>query len=194
MKKLLIVLPLCLLLSGCLTFQKFTFTFDYASGRTEMIYHDIRSQTEVDDKENGIEEDWASLQELVDGGYAKDLDSDVVKPVKAELFQEEKVLSGKKVLEVQLPKAFPSKTALLERLLGNENEAFLIKTINDEIFLFTGSMEVLSANGTILKSPGNNMVVWPADKALFEFTVDQGDVAGESLLPLFLDNENKIKP
>jgi len=192
MKKIILFLPLCLILSGCLTYQEYSFKFDYNSGKAEKIYHDFRSKKDFDEKDYSIEKDWAMLKESTGEEFGKELDADVIKPIKAELFQEDNVLSGKTIFEVQLPKAFPSKTAILEKLHTDGEENFEFKIINGEIFLFTHDKNIKSANGKVIKTEKNNIAIWPKDQVVFEFTIDKNSYGGKTLLPFYLEDK-KIK-
>ena len=181
----------CLLLSGCLTYQEYSFTFDYNTGKVEKVYHDLRSQKGFDEKDYSIEKDWIGLKESVTEHFGEGLDVDVIKPIKAELFQEGDVLSGKEVLKVQLPKAFPSKVAILERLHadGDLNDQLKLQALNSEIFLYAGNNEIKSTNGKVIKTDKNNMIVWPEDQTEFEFTLESDTKGGKSLLPFYLEEQ-----
>ncbi|MFH1777226.1 MAG: hypothetical protein ABH952_06700 [Candidatus Omnitrophota bacterium] len=195
MKKIILFLPLCLILSGCLTYQEYSFRFDYNTGKTEKVYHDFRSQKGFDEKDYSIENDWNTLKESVSKEFGKDIDKDVIEPIKAELFQEGEVLSGKEIFVVQLPKAFPSKIAILERLHaeGDLNENLEFQILNGEIFLFTHDKKIKSTNGKIVKTNKNNIIVWPEDQIVFEFSISNNQ-GGKSLLPFYLkEKERKEK-
>ncbi len=193
MKKIIGILSVSLILSGCLTYQEYSFKFDFNSGKAEKVYHDIRSQKGVDEKDYSLEGDWVGLQELAGEDFGKEFDRDVIKPITAELFQEENVLSGREVFEVQAPKAFPSKTAILERLHKDGNEEFEFKILNGEIFMFVNSGKIKTANGDIIKTEKNYMVVWPEEQVVFEFVIDKGGNRGESLLPFYLKEKEMEK-
>ena len=191
MKKVFLIFTICLILCGCLTRQKYSFKFDYKTGRAERLSYDIRSQKGIDEKDYSIEGDWKSLKSGVGEDFGKEFDSDVIKSIKAELFQDGEVLSGKEIFEVQSPKAFPSKKVLLEKLQGDQDK-IQFKIINNEIFLFSGSKEIGSSNGKIIKTEKNNIVVWPEDQLVFEFTLNDKSSGGKSLLPFYL-KEKEIK-
>jgi hypothetical protein len=192
MKKLLII-PFCLLLCGCLTYQKYSFKFDYQTGIVEKTYHDIRSLEETDKK---IEGNWKLLKSMAGEKFGKEFDVDVIKPIKAELFQDGDVLSGKEIFKVQLPKAFPSKKVLLQKLQEDPDEDKRIEglefqTINNEIFLFISSgIEIEASNGKIIKTEKNNIIVWPEDQNIFEFTLNGENDEGKSLLPFYLKEKD----
>jgi hypothetical protein len=182
------MLSVFLLLSGCLTYGKYTFRFDFNTGKVEKIYHNICSRKDPQEKEYAIENDWSELKKLAGEKNKKQFDPDVIKPVRTELFQENDGLSGKEIFEVQSPKAFPSKTAIFERLHPDKEKdmAFEFKNIGGEIFLFTKYHRIESANGEIVKTKQNHMVAWPLDQTVFEFTVIRDTKPGESLLPFYL--------
>lgn len=192
MKNLLII-PLCLILCGCLTYQKYSFKFDYQTGIVEKTYYDIRSHEKT---EENIEGNWKLLKSMAGEKFGEGFDVDVIKPVKAELFQDGDVLSGKELFEVQLPKAFPSKQVLLEKLHEDPDEDKRIKglefqTINNEIFLFLQSgAEIEASNGKIIKTEKNNIIVWPEDQIIFEFTLNAEVNGGNSLLPYYLKEKD----
>jgi uncharacterized protein YceK len=192
MKKIFLILLICLVLSGCLTRQKYSFRFDYKTGRAERLSYDIRSQKGADERDYSIEGDWKSLKSCAGENFGKEFDPEVIKPVKAELFKDGEVLSGKEIFEVQSPKAFPSKEALLEKLHAGQDESLHFQTINNEIFLFSNSKEIESSNGRIIKTDKNNIVVWPEDQLVFEFTLHSKSSDGKTLLPFYL-KELEIK-
>jgi hypothetical protein len=190
MKKLLIIQLFCLILCGCLSSQKYSFKFDYQTGKVEKTYYDIRSQEEKE-KDYSIERDWERLKSMAGEEFGKGFDVDVIKPIKAELFQDGNVLSGKGIFEVQLPKAFPSKKALLEKLDVAPDEELEFLIINKEIFLFFSSgTEIEASNGKIIKTEKNNIIVWPEDQIVFEFTLNTEINGGKSLLPFYLKEKD----
>jgi hypothetical protein len=192
MKKMVFIFSIFLILSGCLTREKYSFRFDYKTGRAERVSYDIRSQKGADEKDYSIEKDWKLLKSSAGEGLGKEFDPDVIKPVKAELFQDGDVVSGKEIFEVQSPKAFPSKDVLLEKLLSGQDEGVHFQKINNEIFMFADSREIESSNGKIIKTANNYIVVWPEDQILFEFTLNNKRSGGKSLLPFYLkDKEMK---
>ena len=117
----------------------------------------------------------------------------MIKPIKAELFQEKDALSGKTIFEVQLPKAFPSKTAILEKLHTDSEENLEFQMLNGEILLFTQGKDIKSANGKVIKTDKNNIIVWPEDQVIFEFKINSNNRGGKSLLPFYLEEEEKNK-
>lgn len=190
MKRLLTIL-FCFLLCGCLTYEKYSFKLDYQTGKVEKTYYDIRSHEETD---RSIEGNWKLLKSMAGEKFGEEFDSDVIKPIKAELFQDGNVLSGKEVFKVQIPKAFPSKEVLLEKLHADEDkglEGLEFQTINEEIFLFLPSdAEIEASNGKIIKTEKNNIIVWPEDQIIFEFTLNTEVNSGKSLLPFYLKEKD----
>ncbi len=194
MKKIIVLLCLCacfMLMNGCLTAERYSFTFDYDTGRAEMIYHNIRSQSD-EEKDNGVAKDWEYLKELiVDTKPA--YDPDVVEEITKELFEEHGVLSGRRITRIKCPKCFPSKAAILSMLFDDKEWRFEI--INDELFLFiSASKQIVSANAKIVKTKSNQILIWPKDAKKFEFVVREADKSvGESLLPYYQKEKNVLK-
>ena len=182
------LLILTSLMTGCLTVSQYTFSFDYSTGESKLIYHDIRSKKGGDEKDYSLEKDWNELKRLV---QAKDptLDPEVVKEVSKELFQEDSVLSARKHQKVICPKCFPSKVAVLSYL---HPEEWRFEMVNDEIFLFlpTGN-KILSSNGLSVTTQMNALIIWPSDTDEFEYVVSEQPLGGESLLPFFLKGKGK---
>lgn len=192
MKKIFLIFSICLILCGCLTRQKYSFKFDYTTGRAERLSYDIRSQKGADEKGYSIEGDWELLKSITGKDFGKEFDSDVIKPIKAELFQDGEVLSGKEIFKVQLPKAFPSKKVLLEKLHADQDEGLQFQIINGEIFLFASNKTIESSNGKIIKTEKSDIIVWPEEQVIFEFTLNKNSTGGKSLLPFYL-KEKEIK-
>ena len=194
MKKFILLMPLYFILTGCLSCQEYSFEFNYDTGKVEKTYHGLRSQKGSEDENYSIEEDWNTLKKISAEEFGKDLDADVIKPVEAKLFQEDEALSGKEILQVQQPKAFPSKTAILERL-HNEGDSIAdlkFQILNGEILLFTHANKIKSANGKIIRTDKNNIVVWPEEQIEFRFTIYSNNQGGKSLLPFYLE-EKKLE-
>jgi len=196
MKKMIVLLCMCLcfmLMSGCLTAERYSFTFDYETGRVVMVYHNIGSQS-GDKKDNDVAEDWKYLKELVlDTKPAHD--PDVAEEITKELFEENSVLSGRGIIMVKCPKCFPSKAAILSMLL--DEKEWRCEIINDELFLFAlGGKEIVSANAKIVKTKSNQIVIWPKDAKKFEFVYrETGKSAGKSisLLPYYQKEKDALK-
>lgn len=186
MEKTFRILLVCILASfmtGCLTVSKYSFSFDYSTGESKRLYHDIRSRKGGDEKGYSIEKDWKELKRLIQD---KDpaLDPEVVEEVSKELFQEESVLSARKRQKVRCPKCFPSKAALLSYL---HPEEWRFEMVNDEVFLFLpGGNKILSTNGISVTTQMNALIIWPGDTVRFEYTVSEPQSGGQSLLPFFL--------
>ncbi|EKD26123.1 MAG: hypothetical protein ACD_79C01355G0004 [uncultured bacterium] len=193
MKKILFGILSLMFLSGCLNHQKYSLSFNYETGLIEKKYYDIRSQKGGKEKDYSLENDWELLKSKISKEFGSEYNADVIKPVKAEIYEENGVLCGKETFQVQLPKAFPSKSAIFEKIHGDNTQELDFKLINGEIYLFCGSKEVESTNGEILKTDKNNIVVWPEEQTVFEFTVNNNNIGGESLLP-FYRKEKELNP
>lgn len=192
-KNMKIIIPLvfsCFILSGCLTYQEYSFKFDYDSGITEIIYRDLRSKKAPDEDDYSIENDWLTLLKMTNEEFGKEFDHDVIRPIKAELFQEDNKLSGKQIFKIRLPKAFPSKTAIFERIHADGVvDGLKFQILNEEIFLFAYGKKIKSANGKIINTSKNNIIVWPKDQTKFDFTIDEINPGGTSLLPFYLEEK-----
>ena len=191
MQKILKVLFLCVfasLMTGCLTVSQYTFSFDYSTGESKRIYHDIRSKKGGDEKDYSVEEDWKELNRLIQDKNPT-LDPDVVKEASKELFKQDSVLSARKHQKVICPKCFPSKAAVLSYL---HPEEWRFEMVNDEIFMFlpTGN-KILSTNGISVTTQMNAFIIWPSDTDEFEYVVSEQSSGGESLLPFFLREKEK---
>lgn len=196
MKKILTVLSVCFLLSGCLSYEEYSFKFNYATGETEKIYHNFKTAQGDQQGNYSPREDWNLLKSQIKEEFKNKYDADVIKPVKAELFQENNWLSGKEILKVQSPKAFPSVETILSWLHKDEQTPadFDFKTINGDIFLFLPKNKpVRSANGKIIATEGNNIIVWPGNQTVYEFSVKSG-CYGTTLLPFYLEEQKSSAP
>ena len=195
MKKIIFLFCLCvcfMLMNGCLTAERYSFTFDYDTGRVEMIYHNIRSQS-GDEKDNDVAEDWEYLKELV-ADTKPAHDPDVVEEITKELFEENGVLSGRGIIRVKCPKCFPSKAAILSMFFDDEKE-WRFQIINEELFLFVLSgKEIVSANAKIVKTKSNQIVIWPKDAKKIEFVYrETGKFVGDPLLPYYQKEKDALK-
>ena len=189
MKKMVFVLLLCCGLTGCLSYQKYTFKFDFNTGIAEKEYSDIRSQ-KGGEEEYSMEKDWALLKSRTGEEFGKEFDPEVIKPVRVELFQDGEALSGRETFAVQQPKAFPSKTALLEQLHKDGELGLEFRVINGEIFLFSGNKNITSSSGKKIVTERNCLIVWPEDAVVFDFSVPEEKAGGTSLLPFFLAEQD----
>lgn len=181
-------LTVVILFSGCVTVAEYTFSFDYTTGKVERGYYDLASRKGPDEKDYSVDDDWASLKELVES-KAPEFDTSVVQEGSKELFQEESVLSAKKVQKVVCPKCFPSKAAILSYLHEDE---WRFEAINDEIFLFfPNGKEIISTNGKMVVTGRNSVIIWPADTNLFQYVAREEYAKGTSLLPYFLKEKTK---
>jgi hypothetical protein len=194
MKKIIALLCLCvcfMLMNGCLTAERYSFSFDYDTGRVVMVYHNIGSQ-KGSECDYSIEKDWEDLKELI-LDTEPEYDPHVVEGITKELFEEHGVLSGRKILKVTCPKCFPSKAAILSML--NDDKEWRFEMINGELFLFLSyGNEIVSTNAKIVKTKSNQILVWPKDAKRIEFTVvESGVFKGTSLLPYYQKEKNALK-
>ncbi len=184
MKRLIFILPILLILSGCLTREEYSFKFNYKNGRVEKIHHNVCSKKGFDEKDYSPEKDWALLKETIKEIREK-YDKDVIESVSTELFQEGDTLSAKEIYKVKCPKCFPSKTAILSML--HDDEKWRFEIINKEIFAFVPpGKSILNSNGQNIVTEHNNIIIWPEDQEAFEYTVKESTAGGESLLPFYL--------
>lgn len=178
-----ILIALCslTLLSGCLTFQKQAYDFDYETGMLEINYHDVRSVKDDKDGDDYLDKDWAELQTILN--KKDDFDPQVAEIKEKTIFQDGDVLSGKAVYQVRCPKCFPAKKDLLNFVYDEGRW----EVINDEIFLIVSAgQELVSCNGKLLKTEYSTMCAWPQDAVKFQFAFATDEVKGESLLSKYL--------
>jgi hypothetical protein len=195
MKRIILLLFLCacfMLMDGCLTAERYSFTFDCETGRAVMVYHNIGS-LKGGECDYSIEKDWEDLKGLI-LNTKPEYDPDVVEEISKELFEEKGVLSGRKILRVTCPKCFPSKAALLS-LFHPDQEKWRFEIINGELFLFLSyGNEIVSTNAKIVKTKSNQILVWPKDAKKIEFAVvESGIFKGASLLPYYQKEKDTLK-
>jgi hypothetical protein len=171
------------ILTGCVVVGQQRFDFNYETGEVTFTYHDLRSKKISEEKDYSIQKDWELLQKLVEG-ESKEYDVAVAVATHRELFQENKHLSGRKTVRIKCPKCFPAKDMVLSFLHEKE---WRFETINDEIILFSPpGKKVVSANGKILQTQKNSMVVWPVETTRFSYTIEDKNFGGDSLLSFYL--------
>jgi hypothetical protein len=195
MKRVIIIL-IIFFLSGCITYERYSFKFNYKTGEVEKIYHGLKTAKGMDEKDYTAERDWETLKRQTEE-FRNQYDQDIIEPIHSELFKENNILSGKEKLIVKLPKAFPSVSEILKRLHSEDNyESNLdFRIINGELFLFLPKdKKIESTNGKILESNGNNIIAWSNEQYIYEFTIKITS-NGKSLLPFYLkDIENSLLP
>lgn len=191
----LIIIMTSFLLTGCLTVSKYSYSIDFKTGVTEIVYHDIRSAKGVE-KDYSIEKDWSDLLKIIDDKKLRindndsNYDLDIVETPSKELFKENNILSGRVMFKVKCPKCFPSKAALLMYIVDNEDSK--IEMINEEIFLFFPlQKKILSSNGKIVNTENNNISIWSRNIEKLKYSVIEGNSAGKSLLSFYLKESNK---
>jgi hypothetical protein len=195
MKKMIVLFCLCvcfMLMNGCLTAERYSFTFDYDTGRAVMVYHNIGSG-KADECNYSVEQDWENLKELI-LDTKPEYDTDVVEGVTKELFEENGVLSGRRIIRIKCPKCFPSKAAVLT-LFHPDQEKWRFEVINNELFLFISyGNKIVSTNAKIVKTKSNQILVWPKDAKKIEFSVvESGVFKGTSLLPYYQKEKDALK-
>jgi hypothetical protein len=195
MKKMIVLLCLCvcfMLMNSCLTAERYSFTFDYETGRAVMVYHNIGSR-KSDECDYRVEQDWEYLKDAL-LETEPEYDPDVVEEIGKELFEENGVLSGRKILKVKCPKCFPSKAAVLS-LFHPDEEKWRFEVINNELFLFISyGNAIVSTNAKIVKTKSNQILVWPKDAKKIEFSVvESGVFKGASLLPYYQKEKAALK-
>jgi len=191
MKRMLFILALCLVAAGCLSYQKYTFQFDFNTGNVIKEYSDIRTQKGGGEEDYSPGKDWELLKARVGEDFGKEYDPDVIKPVRAELFQEGETLSGRETFMVQLHKAFPSKAAILERLHADTDQDLKFLAIKEEIFLVSGNKDIASSSGKKIVTEKNCFIVWPQEAVVFDFSLPEGTLGGTSLLPFYLSEQEE---
>lgn len=174
---------LMFVLSGCLMADETTSTLDYAAGTFEVEYYDIRSQKD-EGEEDTLEKDWASLKEMLS---STDDFGPHVNVTSKKIFQEDDVLCGKAVYQVQCKECFESKLELLKHLFGG-----LWNVSNNEITLTFSEDEWGEANGKMTVNGESTIYSWPMDADRFEVTV-YDDHDGRSLLDKYL-SEHATNP
>ena len=195
MKRIILLLCLCtcfMFMNGCLTAERYSFTFDYETGRVEMIYHDIRSQ-KGSENDYSVEKDWEYLKELI-VDTKPEYDPDVAEEIAKELFEEGGVLSGRRILRIKCPKCFPSKAAILS-LFHPDKEKWRFEVINKELFLFLSyGNKIVGTNAKIIKTKSNQILIWPKEAKRIEFAiVESGVFKGTSLLPYYQKEKDALK-
>ncbi len=195
MKKIIFLFCLCacfMLMNGCLTAERYSFTFDYETGRAVMVYHNIGS-LKSDECDYRVEQDWEYLKELIQD-TKPEYDSDVVEEATKELFEENGVLSGRRIIRVKCAKCFPSKAAVLS-LFHPDEEKWRFEIINDELFLFLSyGNKIVGTNAKIIKTKSNQILVWPKDAKKIEFVAREGGLfGGVSLLPYYQKEKDALK-
>jgi hypothetical protein len=180
-----------MLMNGCLTAERYSFTFDYDTGRVEMIYHDIRSQ-KGSENDYSVEKDWEYLKELI-VDTKPEYDPDVAEEIAKELFEEGGVLSGRRILRIKCPKCFPSKAAIFS--MFHDSQEWRFEIINDELLLFiSAGKKIVSTNAKIVKTKSNQILVWPKDEKKIEFVAREGGLfGGVSLLPYYQKEKDALK-
>jgi hypothetical protein len=188
----LAIVSLCFVffLSGCITISQYQFSFDFTTGKVIRKYHDLTSRKEPGEKDYSVENDWKSLKELIENPDSE-FDASVVQDISKELFQEDKVLSARKIQKVVCPKCFPNKAAILSYLHEKE---WRFELINDEVFLFLpGGKKIISTNGRKVKTGKNALIIWPAATTKYEYVVSEPYSGGKSLLPYYLKDKPAAK-
>ncbi len=178
-------------LTGCVTVSEYSFSFDYGTGEVRREYRNLTSRQGPNENDYSVTNDWARLRELV-SDPKPEFDPEVVADVSKELFQDKKILAGRKIQRVKGPKCFPSKAAALAYLHAKE---WRWELVNGEILLFLPEgKKIISTNGRPLTSAKNSIIAWPQETNRFEYVVSEPWSGGESLLPFFLAGRKNEEP
>lgn len=170
------------LLAGCVTVSEQSFSLDAATGEVRREYRNLTSRQGPNEQDYSLTNDWARLKEMA-GDSKPEFDPEVVADVSRELYQDGKVLSGRKFQKVKAPKCFPSKAALLA-FLHPQDWRWEIR--NGEVLLFLPEgKKIISTNGQLLNSAKNAIIAWPQETNRFEYIVGEQWSGGESLLPCY---------
>jgi hypothetical protein len=187
MRNYLLIL-IMLLVSGCYLPRYTSYSIDYKKGTFLVVYHDIRTDATAD---SAIIDDWNLLKHMANSKDTS-FDTNIVKLVSQQLFQEDSVLSGKRKYSISCTRCFPSKSALLKLLvLPLDGDDFQWADLNKDIVLSVPkAMKVKSSNGKMMNTANATLVTWPDTASAFEITFgpDSFDVP-TSLLPRFLESQ-----
>lgn len=180
------VVPLMFVLCGCLTADETVHRFDFATGMYVVEYHDIRSQK--DQRRDVADKDWVLLKEQLQS--TADFGPGIVFKSK-KLFQDDDVLAGKAVYQVQCVTCYESKVDLLKHLFVAGEWGI----VGNEIVLSLAADDLSEANGKLIEQEDYNLYAWPLDAEKFEVTVMGDFEESESLLGKYLEEEGlKVQP
>ncbi len=187
---LLVNISITFLLTGCLTLSQYRLSFNFDTGKLTREYYDLRSRKGVDEKDYSVSKDWNDLKEMI-AEQKSEFDPDVVEDISKELFEENDVLSARKIQKVRCPKCFPSRAAIMTYVHDSD---WRFEMINDEVVLFLPSgKKIVSTNGQKVITPKNSMIFWPRESGTFEYVVTEPQSGGTSLLPKYLEEINVKK-
>jgi hypothetical protein len=166
--------------------SEYTFSLDAGSGEVKREYRNLTSRPGPNEQNYSVTNDWAQLKKML-ASPDPEFDPEVVAEVSRELFQDDKVLSGRKIQKVKCPKCFPSKAALLAYLHPKE---WRWEAINGEVLLFLPEgKKIIATNGQPLNSAKNAIIAWPEGTNRFDYVVSEQWSGGESLLPYYLKEQ-----
>ena len=183
-------ITLALMLTGCITVAQYRFSCDLGTGEVRREYSNLASRQAPDEKDYSVANDWAGLKELIEE-KKPEFDPEVVEDISKSLFEENKVLSARKIQKVKCPKCFPSKAALLSYV---HDKDWRFEMINDEVVLILpSSKKIISTNGQMVTTPKNSLIFWPQETNTFEYIVGEQSSGGTSLLPYYLEEKPPSK-
>ena len=200
MRSIRAILPMfcfAVLLTSCIKVSRRKFSFNFVTGEIQQVYRDLssnlspRKDSNAKDCDDATEcspaKDWAGLKEMV-AEKKPEFDSDVVEDISKVLFEENKVLCGRKIQKVKCPKCFPSKAAILSYL---HDKDWRFDLVNDEVVLFLPpEKKIISTNGQSVTTSSNSVIIWPQDTTKFEYEVSEDSTGVTSLLPYYLKEKN----
>lgn len=179
-----------IILSGCVTVSQYKFSFDYSSGEVMRDFYNLKSQKDPGEKNYSIEEDWNELKKLVEE-TDPEYDINIVQDISKKLFQENDVLTARKIQKVTCPKCFPDKSAVLSYL---HEDSWRFELIGKEVFLFLPSnKQIVSTNGKKVITKNNSLIIWPENTSRFEYVAKELNSGGRSLLPHYLKDKTMQK-
>jgi hypothetical protein len=188
----LLIVASAVLTQGCLTVMEESFKLNAETGMVEQGYHDIRSRKGLQEKDYSIEDDWKGLKKLIEEEL--ELDKDVVKAMSKELFEEDKTLAAKVKMQIKCPKCFPDRAAILA-FIYQEHKDWRFEVINDELFLYVPpNRKIVSTNGKKVETKANSLIIWEEDATVLEFRVTGVNAGGQSLLPFYRKDGQKVGP
>jgi hypothetical protein len=182
-------ISLAVVLTGCITVSQYRFSCDLGTGEIRREYYDLASRKGADEKDYSVTNDWATLKRLIEE-KKPEYDPEVVEDISKSLFEENKVLSARKIQKVTCPKCFPSKAAILSYV---HDKDWRFEVINDEVVLVLPSnKKIISTNGQKVTTPKNSLIFWPKETNKFEYVASEQYSGGTSLLPYYLE-ERTVK-
>ena len=179
-----------ILMAGCVTVSEYSFSFDYDTGEVRREYRNLASRQAPNEQNYSVTNDWAQVKKM-QADPKPEFDPEVVADISRELYQDGKVLSGRKLQKVQAPKCFPSKAALFAYLHPQD---WRWEMRNGEVLLFLPEgKKIIATNGHPLSSAKNAIIAWPQETNRFDYVVSEQWSGGESLLPYYQKEQREEK-